>query len=123
MEGETYGSISRASESGVFCSREIEFIHGRRTEEGIFRVMVERRITRTKYLVQDVSGKGILNLEKISSEVVAKIVKRESKEKEKIHLLVIGKLQSKDPQEFPVLDALSITLFTFENGLQHILRP
>ncbi|KAI5165145.1 hypothetical protein NEIRO03_0043 [Nematocida sp. AWRm78] len=119
MEGETYGSISRMSESGIFCRKSIEFIHGRRSEEGLFRVVIERRMTRTKYLVEDISGKGILNLESIPNEVVNRIIKKEGREN--LQLQVIGKLQSDAPQEYPIIDATSVSIFSFEGALQHIL--
>ncbi|KAI5190264.1 hypothetical protein NEMIN01_0963 [Nematocida minor] len=120
MEGETYGSISRASESGIISKKSVEFLHGRRAEEGLFRVVIERRMTRTKYLIRDVSGKGILNLDNVPGDIVTRIVKKEDAEK-KPQLLVIGRLLSPDVQEFPVLDAYSISLFTYESALRHIL--
>lgn len=120
MEGETYGSISRASESGILTDKTVEFLHGRRTQEGLFRVLVERRITRTKYLVRDLSGRGILNLEKIDSNTLIKTAAKTSPEQE-VQLFVRGSVNSEEKQEFPILEALTVSLFTFEGALQEML--
>lgn len=128
MEGETYGSITRASESGlseriVRASESgvnerisVEFLHGRRTEEGLYRIVIERRVTRTKYLIKDVTGKGLLNLEGIPIDTISCIVKKEETSKG-AQFMVVGCLSTVDRKEFPILDAISISVFSYERAL------
>ncbi|KAH9385470.1 uncharacterized protein NEMAJ01_0366 [Nematocida major] len=117
MEGETYGSISKIDESEILPYINIEFLHGKRTEEGIFKVVIVRRITRTKYLAKDVSGNGILNLERIPSEVSARLIKKNRVE-ETPRLLVVGRLLSEEKQECPVLLAETVCAFSYEQALE-----
>lgn len=120
MEGETYGTISRASESGIFTKKTAEFLHGKRTQEGIFRVLIKRRITRTKYLIEDASGEGILSLCAIPSDTVTRILQKENTYKI-TQFMIIGQLISSEAEECPVLQAQSIAVFSYESAVKLIL--
>lgn len=125
MEGETYASISMESESMLSSPVPIGFLHGRCIKRRFFCLTVQRRITRTNYLVQDVSGKGVLSIAKVSEKCISSLYAEIKETHQKRSLLgaeiyVVGNIEHEE-QEYPFVIASAVGVFSFCKALEIVL--
>ena len=136
MEGETYASISGASES-LPLSYPVLFLRGEDRTKGFFHVLIEKRLTRSNYLVKDISGTGILSVREVPSSIFLSVYTQLERQKEKKSLLgkevfIIGSIlevdqplidltEGEDQKGYPFLSASSLGIFSYSSALQLIL--
>ncbi|OAG31740.1 hypothetical protein NEDG_00215 [Nematocida displodere] len=127
MDGETYNSIGTSATSLLEGRYHLNFVHGRSTEESLFVVYVDKRMTRSKYHVHDASGRGILDVTDVSPEAKQRIVEELKVARVKGTMVrqkvqVVGRLsENNQSHTSPVVTATSLSLFTFHSALCHLL--
>ncbi|KAI5192013.1 hypothetical protein NECID01_1750 [Nematocida sp. AWRm77] len=136
MEGETYTTVSRISES-IMEGHALSFLHARGTAEGLFVLRVVQKISRSKYLVQDASGKGILDTSQVPASAVSRLIYHIQQKEHKRALVgqtvqVLGRLADQDrsapgkrracpdKEELCVVTATDMSLFSYLGAL-HIM--
>lgn len=148
MDGETYTTISRISESGIADGYSLNFLGSADRSVSLFVVRVRQKLERSKYLVEDASGKGVLDTSRLSPEQVAKFIrqlplasqpakrptnqptKRPARQLPTLlgkQLQVIGAIEPhtyrhrSTPQAYAVLGATELSLFSYLSALHLML--
>lgn len=136
MEGETYSSICAANETRGSPSLALRFIRGQNTTEGYFAPELVKKMTRTKYLIRDATGSGVLDVSGIDMTVIRQVIGSIKKESKRIG--VIGRLRSPgcatgtpgcatgteedpEPTSIPTVIATSISPFSYFSALCFLL--
>lgn len=125
MEGETYSSICAANETRGAPPLSLRFLRGQNATEGYFAPELIKKMTRTKYVIRDATGSGILDVSGIEMAVIRQVIGSLKKESKRIG--VVGHLGSPasasgteerpEPASIPTVIATSICAFTYFSAL------